>query len=118
MCLRGVRVAGRDRPARLRQDLDRKPLVDGEGGERDENRLQPPVRDEHAVHGAAEHPEEEYEHRPQSHRDEASACAWRLERVRDVDHTPRERSILVTTTMLWPTATSTVGTAVFTIDVH
>ncbi len=35
--------------ARLRQDLDRQPLVDRERRQRDEDRLQPPVGDEHAV---------------------------------------------------------------------
>jgi len=54
-----VRVAGRDRAAWLREDLDREALKDREGGERHEDRLQAREGDEHPVHGAADRPEEE-----------------------------------------------------------
>ena len=49
------------------QDLDREPLVDRERRERDEDRLQPPVRDEHAVHAPPARPEQEHEQRPAEH---------------------------------------------------
>ena len=42
--------------ARLGKHLDREPLVDRERRERDEDRLQPPVRDEHPVESPAAAP--------------------------------------------------------------
>jgi hypothetical protein len=95
-----LRVGEWDRPARLRQDLDREPVVDRERRQRDEDRLKPSVGDQHAVDQPGAGADRETDQAPREHaprplvhvrRDDGAgesdhAADGKIEATREDDH--------------------------------
>ena len=115
-----LRVGERDRAARLRQDLDREPVVDRERRQRDEDRLKPSVGDQHAVDRARRRLRSRARSGSRRACFPVPSCMCEATMVLESAITPpTERSRpRVRTTTVWPTATNTSGSELLISDVH